>query len=152
MECTYKWGATEYVLIAVLRIRDTYLSIIPDPDFYPSQILDPKTATNARGENKISCHTFFRSHKFHKIENYLIFEMLKKKNLAQFSKNYRYRTFYPKKLSLSSHKYGLEIRDPRSGKNLFQIPDQRVKKAPDPGSGPVTLTFCCRFQYTKSNF
>jgi hypothetical protein len=27
-----------------------------------------------------------------------------------------------------------EIRDPRSGKNLFWIPDPAVKKAPDPGS------------------
>jgi hypothetical protein len=34
------------------------------------------------------------SNKFHKIENYFIFEMLKKKNLGQFSKNYR--TFYLK--------------------------------------------------------
>jgi hypothetical protein len=39
----------------------------PDPDFYPSRIPDPETAT------------FFRSHKFHKIKNYFIFEMLKKK-------------------------------------------------------------------------
>jgi hypothetical protein len=42
---------------------------------------------------------------FHKIVHYFIFEMLKKKNLGQFSKYYR--TFYP-----SSHKYGFVIRDP----------------------------------------
>jgi hypothetical protein len=29
--------------------------------------------------------------------------------------------------------------DPGSGKNLFRIPDQGVKKAPDPGSGSATL-------------
>jgi hypothetical protein len=29
--------------------------------------------------------------------------------------------------------------DPGSGKNLFQIPDPGVKKAPDPGSGSATL-------------
>jgi hypothetical protein len=29
---------------------------------------------------------------------------------------------------------GFGIRDPRSGKNLFRIPDPGVKKAPDPGS------------------
>jgi hypothetical protein len=52
--------------------------------------------------------------------------------LGQFSKNYR--TFYPKKLSLSSQKYGFGIRDPGSGKNLFRIPDPGVKKAQDPGS------------------
>jgi hypothetical protein len=34
---------------------------------------------------------------------------------------------------------GSEIRDPRSGKNLFLIPDPGVKKAPDPGSGSATL-------------
>jgi hypothetical protein len=49
--------------------------------------------------------------------------------------------FLPKKLSLSSQKYGFGIRDPRSGirKKLFQIPDPGVKKGPDPGSGSATL-------------
>ncbi len=58
---------------------------IPDPGswFLPipdlgSQIPDPKTATKERGEN-FFCHTIFCSQKFHKIENYFIFEMLKKK-------------------------------------------------------------------------
>jgi hypothetical protein len=45
--------------------------------------------------------------------------------LGQFSKNYR--TFNPKKLSISSQKYG------------FGIPDPGVKEAPDPGSGSATL-------------
>jgi hypothetical protein len=53
------------------------------------------------------------------------------KNVGQPSKNYR--TFYSKKLSVSSHKYGFGIRDPE--KNLFRIPDPGVKKAPDPGTG-----------------
>ncbi len=44
---------------------------------------------------------------------------------------------HPKKLSLSSQKYGFEIRDPE--KNVFWIPDPRVKKEPDPGSGSATL-------------
>jgi hypothetical protein len=35
---------------------------------------------------------------------------------------------------------GSGIRDPGSGKNLFQIPDPGVKKAPDPGSGSATLS------------
>jgi hypothetical protein len=42
------------------------------------------------------------------------------------------KNFLPKKLSLSSQKYGFGIRDPGSGKNLFRIPDPGVKKAPDP--------------------
>ena len=35
---------------------------------------------------------------------------------------------------------GSGMRDPRSGKNLFRIPDLGVKKAPDPGSGSATLS------------
>jgi hypothetical protein len=49
------------------------LSRIPDPDFYPSRIPD------LGGVKKICCHTFLCSHKFHKIENYFSFEVLKKK-------------------------------------------------------------------------
>jgi hypothetical protein len=30
--------------------------------------------------------------------------------------------------------------DPGSGKNLFRIPDPRVKKAPDPGSATLVVT------------
>jgi hypothetical protein len=53
---------------------------IPDPDFDPSRIPDPKTATKERGEKKLlSYRTFYCSHNFHKIENNFIFEMLKKK-------------------------------------------------------------------------
>jgi hypothetical protein len=68
---------------------------IPDPDFYPSAsripdpgswIPDPKTATKERGEKKICCHTFFCSQKFHKIVNYFIIEMLKKKIMANFQR------------------------------------------------------------------
>jgi hypothetical protein len=54
------------------------LSQIPDPDFYPSRISDPKTATKDRDE-KFFCQTIFCSHKFHKTEYYFIFDMLKKK-------------------------------------------------------------------------
>jgi hypothetical protein len=60
-------------------------NFIPDPDFYPSRIPDlgsripdPKTATKERGDKNFVSNLFC-SHKFHKIENYLIFEILKKK-------------------------------------------------------------------------
>ncbi len=59
-----------------------------------------------------------------------------RKNLSQLTKNYS--TCYPKQLSLSSQKYGLGIRDSRSGlrKNLSRILDPGVKKHrilnPDP--------------------
>jgi hypothetical protein len=45
-------------------------SRIPDPDFYPFRI---QKQQQKRGVQKISCQTFFCSHKFHKIENYSIF-------------------------------------------------------------------------------
>jgi hypothetical protein len=31
---------------------------IPDPDFYPSRILDPKTATKERGEKNVLSYLF----------------------------------------------------------------------------------------------
>ncbi len=34
-----------------------------------------------------------------------------------------------------------KMRGPGSGKNLFLYPDPGFKKAPDPGSGSVTLIF-----------
>jgi hypothetical protein len=50
---------------------------IPDPDFYPFRILDPgsriQKQQQKRGVKKISCQTFFCSHKFHKIVNFFIF-------------------------------------------------------------------------------
>jgi hypothetical protein len=55
----------------------------PDPDFYPYRIPDPKTATKEKGEKNVSPCIFFCSHKLHKIENYFIFEMLKKKIWAR---------------------------------------------------------------------
>jgi hypothetical protein len=111
---------------------------IPDADFCPSRIPDPKTATKEKGE-KICCPTFFCSHKYQKIETYYIFELVKKKKFGPIYKELK--KFLPKKLSLRSQKYGwrFRIRDPESGKNLFRIPDSGVKKAPDPGSGSATL-------------
>jgi hypothetical protein len=54
---------------------------IPDPDFYPSRIPDPKTAAIERGVKNFFCHNFFGNDKFHIIENYFIFEMLRKKKI-----------------------------------------------------------------------
>jgi hypothetical protein len=58
---------------------------IPDPDFYPSQIPDPKTVTKEKGEKKIVI-ILLCSHKLHKIEYYVIFEILKKKIWANFQR------------------------------------------------------------------
>ncbi len=71
---------------------------IPDPvSWIPDQ--------QKRGVKKNCCNTFFCGHKFHKIENYFIFEMLKKKKLGQFLKNYT--TFYPKNCHKALKNLGL---------------------------------------------
>jgi hypothetical protein len=62
-----------------VRIRDVYpgsrILIFTHPGS-----LDPKTASKEGGEKKlVVIPGFYCSHKFHKIENYFIFEMLKKK-------------------------------------------------------------------------
>jgi hypothetical protein len=66
---------------------------IPDPDFYPSRILDPKTAIKGSGEKKLAVIPFFVAMNFTKFKKFY-FCNTEEKNLDQFSKNYR--TFYPK--------------------------------------------------------
>ncbi len=120
------------------------LSRIPDPDFYPSRIPDLgsriQKLQQKRGVKKFFCHTFLCSHKFHKIENYFSFEVLKKKIWANFQ---RILELFTQKIVTKLSKIWLW--DPGSG-----IPDPGVKKAPDPGSGPSTLRGTegkCQFQY-----
>jgi hypothetical protein len=68
-----------------------------------------------------SCHTYFWSHKFHKmLKNYFTFEMLRKKICAYFQE---LPNFLPQKLSLCSQKYGFGIRDPEKTYSGSQIPD-----------------------------
>jgi hypothetical protein len=66
-------------------------SRIPDPG---SQISDPgsQNRNKTEGWKKICCHSFLCSHKFHKIENYLSFEMLKKKIWVNFQRKLLYFT------------------------------------------------------------
>jgi hypothetical protein len=115
---------------------------IPDPDFYPSRIPDPKTATKERGEKKFLSY-FLCSYKFHKTEYYLIFEMLKKKIWANFQRTIEVFTqnIFTKLSKIWVWDPGSEIRDPRSGirdpektYSGSRIPNPGVKKAPDPGS------------------
>ncbi len=73
-------------------------------------------------------HTFFCSHKFHKIEYYVIFEKLIWANFQRIVE------VFAQKFSICSQIYGFGIRDPRSGIRKKPIPDPGVKKAPDPGS------------------
>jgi hypothetical protein len=75
---------------------------IPDPDFCPSRIPepgsripDPKTETKGGGGVKFVVPPFFCSHKYHKIENYFIFELVKKKIWANLQRIIELFTFYP---------------------------------------------------------
>jgi hypothetical protein len=106
---------------------------IPDPDFYPSRIPDPKTAMKDIGEKIFVVIPFFGVINFTKL-NYFIFEMLKKKIWANFQ---RIIELFTQKIVSKLSK--IWVWDPRSGKNLFRIPDPGVKKAPDPGAGSATL-------------
>jgi hypothetical protein len=47
------------VLVSTSVADPGCLSRIPDPDFYPSRIPDPKTATKERGEKKFVVITLF---------------------------------------------------------------------------------------------
>ncbi len=90
---------------------------IPDPG--------SKNSNKREGWKKICCDNFFCSHKFKKIENYFIFELLKKKFWADFQIIIE---LFTQKIVTNNKKYSI------SGKNLFRIPGPGVKKAPDPGS------------------
>jgi hypothetical protein len=65
----FLWGFS----LPVLRIRNVYpgssFLTIPDPG---------SNNSNKRDWVKISCPTFFCSHKYHKIDNYFIIEQAKK--------------------------------------------------------------------------
>jgi hypothetical protein len=120
---------------------------IPDPNFYPSWISDPKTATEEssvadpgclsripdprtatkeRGEKKFDVIPFYVATNFTKLYIILV-EVLKKKMWANFQ---RIIELFPQKIVTKLSK--VWVWDPGSGKNLFRIPDQGVKKAPDP--------------------
>ncbi len=108
---------------------------IPDPAFYPSRIPDVgsriQKQLQKRGVKKNCCYTFFYSHKFNKIVNYLMFEMPNKKIWANFQRIIELFTqkFVAKLSKIWVWDPGSEIRDPGA------------KKAPDPGSGSATLAF-----------
>ncbi len=128
------------------RGKQTVLRIgmfIPDPGsrflifvHTGSRIPDPKTATKERGENKFFV-TFFWNHKNHKIENYINFELVKKKSRANLQRIIEL-SIQKNVIKLSKicgfgiWDLGSGIRGPGSGKNLIRIPDPGVTKAPDP--------------------
>ncbi len=114
------------LLDAVLRIRDVYpgsrILLFTHPG---SRISDPgsQNSNKREGWKKISCHSFLCSHKFHKIENYFSFEMLKKKIWVNFL-----RIIWPFTQKIFTKLSNIWVWDPGS-----EIRDPE-KTIPDPGS------------------
>jgi hypothetical protein len=108
----------------VLRILDVYPRT-PYPDFYLSRVPDP---TTRKEWGKIVVLPFFLLPQISQNGRKILYRY--RKNL-----NNRQSTF--QKLTLSSQKYGLGIRD--LGFGIKPILDAGVKKAPDPGSGSATM-------------
>ncbi len=71
---------TKQNCVGVLKCLNTsvadpgYLSRIPDPDFYPFRIPDPKTATKERGEKKFDVIPFYVATNFTKLYIILVFK------------------------------------------------------------------------------
>jgi hypothetical protein len=85
-----------------------------------------------RRVKKICCYTFFCSHKFHKIVNYFIFEMLKKKIWANFQ---RIIELFTQKPVTKLSKIWVWVKKP------ILDPSPGVKKAPDHGSATLLKIF-----------
>jgi hypothetical protein len=117
------------------------------PDFYPSRIPDLgsriQKQQQKRGEKNLLSYLFC-SHKFHIIENYIIFEMLKKKIWANFQ---RIIETFTQKIVTKLSKIWVWDRDPGSeiwkktysgsrieGSKKYRIPD------PDPQHCLLVIT------------
>ncbi len=109
------------------------LSRIPDPDFYPSRISDPKSRIQQQHEKRRGKNyfypTIFCSHKYHKIVNNFIFEQAKK---IVFAKTLKITVVFTQKYVIKLSKIwvwdpGPEIRDPE--KKPIPDPGHRI---PDP--------------------
>jgi hypothetical protein len=92
-----------------------------------SRIPNIKTATKERGEKKNCRQTFLCSHKFHKIENYFSFEVLKKIIWPNFQRIIELLT---QKIVTKLSK--IWVWDPGSGKNLSRIQGSKRQRIPDP--------------------
>ncbi len=110
----------------MLRIRDVYpgsrvLIFIP-PGYSRIQRQQQKR------REKICCPTFYYCHKFHKIVNYLSFEItIAEKIRANWQ---RILVLFTQKIVTNSQKYGL-WEGPGSGKNLSQIQGFKKHWIPD---------------------
>jgi hypothetical protein len=99
---------------------------IPDPG---SRIPDPKTATKERGEKNVVVITFSLASNVTKLNIILVLKCWRKKFGPIFQE---LLNFFPKKLSLSSQKYGLGIRDPEKTYSGSRIQGSKRHRIPDP--------------------
>jgi hypothetical protein len=111
---------------------------IPDPETWFLPIPDPgsriQKQQQKRGMKKICFYTIFCSYKFHKIENYFIFEMLKKIIWANFQ---RIIELFTQKIVSKLSKIwvwdpGSEIRDPEKTYSGSRIKGSKRHRIPDP--------------------
>jgi hypothetical protein len=118
-----------------IRIRDVYPGsrtlIFTHPG---SRIPDPKQHQKRGVKKFVVIHNSLCSHKFHKIVNYLSFEMLKKKIWANFQ---RILALFTQKLSPSSK---IWVWDPRSGIRKKPIPDPGSRGQKCTGSATLLVT------------
>ncbi len=129
------------------RIRDIYPGSLILIFTHPvSRISDPgsKNSNKRTGWKKISCHTIFCSHKFHKIENYFVFEMLKK--IIWATNFQRIIELFTQKIVNKLSKIwvndpGSKIRDPE--KTLFRIPGSKRQRIPDPNPQHASSSSVC---------
>jgi hypothetical protein len=111
-----------------------------------SRISDPRSQIQKQQQKRdlkkfVVIRYLFCSHKFHKTENDLIFEMLEKK-FGPFSKNYR--TFYSKNChyALKNMDLGSEIRDPEKTYSGSRIQGSKRHRISDPDPQHCFLLFC----------
>ncbi len=115
------------------KIKCFYILCSADQDVYPGSriLIFYQKQQQKRGVKKICYRTFYCSNKFHKIENYFSFEVLKKKIWPNFQ---RVIELFTQKIVTKLSKNGFGIRDPRTGKNLFRILDPRSRGQKGTGS------------------
>ncbi len=137
------WGAEDVLYISVAD--PGWLSRIPDPDFYPSRIPDPKTATKDRGENFFFVKPFFVATNFTKL-NIILFLICWRKKFCPIFKNYW--SFYPKNchqaLKIWVWDPGSEIRDPEKTYSGSRIQGSKRHRITDPQH-----CFICSVKTTK---
>ncbi len=86
MICFLNIWSTDILLLywSVLWIREVYSGSRILIFTHPGSRIQKQQ--QKRGAKNFFCHTFWCSHKFHKIENYFSFEVLKKKIWANFQR------------------------------------------------------------------